>query len=138
MIDVRLSTYQFPTGICRKPRSILKYTEFKANELRSLLIFGFPILAMYLPAKFGRHFLLLATAANFCESKTFCTDQISYIKSLVEEFIFEFPLLYGERENVISIHTVIHLTESIKQFGPVYNYSTFSFESYLGSYESLG
>lgn len=137
LIDVRLSTYQFPSRICRKPRNILKYAEFKANELRCLLLFSFPILSMYLPAKYSRHFLLLVMAAHLCESKNFSMDQISHIKSLTNEFIFEFPLLYGDRQNVISIHTVIHLAESVQQFGPVYNYSTFNFESYLGSYTSL-
>jgi hypothetical protein len=87
---------------------------------------------MHLPKKYCRHFLLLVIAAHLCESKIITCDQIIQIKHLTNEFIYQFPLLYGDRQNVISIHTIMHLAESIRDFGGVYNYSTFNFESYLG------
>jgi hypothetical protein len=132
LIDVSLSIHKFPSIICRTPRTLLKYTKFKANELRCILLFGFASFCMYLPHKYCRHFLLLVVLAHLCESKTISSDQILNIKCLTNEFIYQFPLLYGDRQNVISIHTIMHLPESILNFGGVYNYSTFNFESYLG------
>jgi hypothetical protein len=132
LIDVSLSIHKFPSTICRTPRTLLKYTEFKANELRCILLFGFASFCMNLPHKYCRHFLLLVVLAHLCESKTISSDQILNIKCLTNEFIYQFPLLYGDRQNVISIHTIMHLPESILNFGGVYNYSTFNFESYLG------
>ena len=46
-------------------------------------------------------------------------------------------ILYGDRQNVMSIHTIMHINESIKNFGGLYNYSTFNFEGYLGSFNLL-
>ncbi|CAF4224825.1 unnamed protein product, partial [Rotaria sp. Silwood2] len=86
---------------------------------------------MHLPNKYCRHFLLLVIAAHLCESKTITSEQLSQIKLLTSQFIYQFPLLYGDRQNVISVHSIIHLSESIRDFGGVYNYSTFNFESYL-------
>ncbi|CAF5218413.1 unnamed protein product, partial [Rotaria magnacalcarata] len=60
-------------------------------------------------------------------------DQLSYIRQLTTEFVYQFPLLYGDRQNVMCIHLIVHLADSIKDFGGVYNYSTFNFESYLGT-----
>lgn len=88
---------------------------------------------MHLPSKYAQHFLLLVSAAHFCESKTLSKDDILNVKCLTREFIYQFPLLYGDRHNVISVHWVIHLAESIHDFGPVFNFSTFNFESYLGT-----
>lgn len=132
LIDIYLSIHKFPSAICRTPRTLLKYTEFKANELRCALLFGFASFCMYLPRKYCRHLLLLVVLAHLCESKTISSDQIVNIKCLANEFIYQFPILYGDRQNVISIHTIMHLPESILNFGAVYNYSTFNFESYLG------
>lgn len=131
-IDISLSTHKFPSTTYRIARTILKYKEFKANELRCILLFGFTPLCCYLPRKYSRHFLSLVMAAYLCESKTNSAHQIEHIKRLTNEFIFQFPLLYGDRQNVISIHTIAHLADSVKDFGGVFNYSTFNFESYLG------
>ena len=87
---------------------------------------------MYLPKKYCRHFLLLVIATHLCESKTITSEQLLQIKILTSQFVYQFPLLYGDRQNVISVHSIIHLADSIRDFGGVYNYSTFNFESYLG------
>ncbi len=110
----------------------MKYNQFKANELRSLLLFGFATFCIYLPERYSQHLLLLAVAAHLCESKFIDRDQILKIKNLTNEFVYQFPLLYGDRHMVISVHWIMHLSESIRDFGAVYNYSTFNFESYLG------
>ncbi|CAF2104475.1 unnamed protein product [Rotaria magnacalcarata] len=132
LIDVSLSIHKFPSTICRTPRTLLKYNDFKASELRCTLLFGFASFSMYLPHKYCRHLLLLVVLAHLCESKSTSSDQTLNIKRLANEFIYQFPLLYGDRQNVISIHTIMHLPESVVNFGGVYNYSTFNFESYLG------
>ncbi|CAF1976426.1 unnamed protein product [Rotaria magnacalcarata] len=131
-VDIRLSTHKFPSTTCRIPRSILKYNQFKANELRSVLLFGFSSFS-FLPRKYYRHFVLLVIAAHLCESRSISPDQLSYIRQLTTEFVYQFPLLYGDRQNVMCIHLIVHLADSIKDFGGVYNYSTFNFESYLGT-----
>ncbi|CAF4868677.1 unnamed protein product [Rotaria sp. Silwood1] len=132
LINISLCTHKFPSTTYRIPRSILKYYQFKANELRCVLLFGFSSFCMYLPKKYCRHFLLLVIAAHLCESKAITSEQLSQIKILTSQFIYQFPLLYGDRQNVMSVHSIIHLPESIRDFGGVYNYSTFNFESYLG------
>ena len=131
-IDISLSTHKFPSTTYRVARTILKYKEFKANELRCILLFGFTPICLYLPRKYSRHLLSLVMAAHLCESKTSSSHQIEHIRRLTNEFIYQFPLLYGDRQNVISIHTIVHLADSVRDFGGVFNYSTFNFESYLG------
>lgn len=131
-IDISLSVHKFPSTTYRIARTILKYKQFKANELRCILLFGFTPICRYLPKKYSRHFLSLVMAAHLCESKMSSPHQIEHMKRLTNEFIFQFPLLYGDRQNVISVHTIVHMADSVRDFGGVFNYSTFNFESYLG------
>ena len=109
----------------------MKYHQFKANELRSVLLFGFSSFFL-LPKKYYRHFLLLVIAAHLSESRNINSDQLLQIKALTTEFVYQFPPLYGDRQNVMCIHMIMHLADSIRDFGGVYNYSTFNFENYLG------
>ncbi|CAF4170049.1 unnamed protein product, partial [Rotaria magnacalcarata] len=87
-VDIRLSTHKFPSTTCRIPRSILKYNQFKANELRSVLLFGFSSFS-FLPRKYYRHFVLLVIAAHLCESRSISPDQLSYIRQLTTEFVYQ-------------------------------------------------
>ncbi|CAF1101547.1 unnamed protein product [Rotaria magnacalcarata] len=116
LIDVSLSIHKFPPTICRTLRTFLKYTDFKAGELRYTLLFVLTSFSIYLPHKHGRHLLLLVVLAHRCESKSTSSDRILNIKRLANEFIYQFPLLYGDRQNVISIHTIMHLPESTINF----------------------
>ena len=94
-------------------------------------MFGFSSL-FFLPKKYYRHFLLLFIAADLSESRYINPDQLLQIKTLTTEFVYQFPSLYGDRQNVMYIHMIMHLADSIRDFGGVYNYSTFNFENYLG------
>ncbi|CAF1564033.1 unnamed protein product, partial [Rotaria magnacalcarata] len=115
-LHVSLSIHKFPPTICRTLRTFLKYTDFKAGELRYTLLFVLTSFSIYLPHKHCRHLLLLVVLAHRCESKSTSSDRILNIKRLANEFIYQFPLLYGDRQNVISIHTIMHLPESIINF----------------------
>ena len=103
-------------------------------------------------AKYYEHFRLLAYAAVFSETRILSTTRLNQIKRLLDKFLDLFPLLYGVRNltiillqyiiilsdvlkvsNCVSIvHSLSHLYQSLINFGPVHNYSTFNFESTVG------
>ncbi|CAF1391075.1 unnamed protein product [Rotaria sordida] len=60
VVDRYLSSINYPSTTVRIPRSLSKYEQYKANELRSILLFGFPALCSVLPFRYARHLLLLA------------------------------------------------------------------------------
>ncbi|CAF3320439.1 unnamed protein product, partial [Rotaria sp. Silwood2] len=59
-------------------------------------------------------------------------QDIEAVDKLCYNFLIQFPDLYGERHNVQVVHSIMHLSESIRDFGPLTNYTTFNFESILG------
>ena len=51
--------------------------------------------------KYYEHFRLLAYAAIFSETRILTTTRLNQIKSLLDKFLDEFPLLYGVRILII-------------------------------------
>ena len=103
--------------------------------------------------KYYNHFQLLAYAAIYSEMRLLTTDRLNKIKILLDLFLEQFPLLYGVRllakifhsyiffslvfkeSNCISVvHSVAHIYQTLVQFVPIFNYSTFNFESAIGKF----
>ena len=121
-----------PSTTTRRPRPIAKFSKYKGNELRSLLLFAYPIFESVLERRYYCHFLLLVLIMHLSESRSLCCDEVENLQHLCTEFVLIFPRLYSARHNVQVIHSIIHLPDSVKGFGPVSNYTTFNFESLLG------
>ncbi|CAF4188742.1 unnamed protein product [Rotaria magnacalcarata] len=127
-----LQSFRFPSTTSRRPRSLLNFKKFKANELRMVLLFGFVIFEKILKAKYYNHFLKLVIAIHFSEHRALSMGMVDKVKSLLHEFLIEYPKLYTARHNQQVIHSLNHIGQTIDDYGPLTSYSTFHFESILG------
>lgn len=132
-LDDRLRSVRFPSTTTRRPRSINKFSKYKGSELRSLLLFGFSIFEDILQQRYYSHFLLLVLIMHMAESRCFDLNCSEGLRHLCTQFVVVFPQLYSIRHNVQVIHSVIHIPDTVKEYGPLWNYSTFNFESVLGN-----
>ncbi|CAF1639183.1 unnamed protein product [Rotaria sp. Silwood1] len=137
-----LQSFRFPSTTGRRPRSLLKFKKFKASELRMVLLFGFVIFKKVLKAKYYDHFLKLVVAIHFSEHRTISMVMVDNVKSLLHEFLIEYPKLYTARHNQQVVHSLNHIGQTINDYGPLTSYSTFHFENILGdilifSYQSF-
>ncbi len=57
--------------------------------------------------RYYEHFRLLAYAATFSEARILTNTRLDQIKSLLDKFLDEFPLLYGVRILIIMLHYLI-------------------------------
>lgn len=132
-IDRYLSLIKYPSTSTRVPRSILKYYQYKGNELRAICLYGFSAFCHALPIKYARHFLMLVIAVHLSESRSLDRRQIDDIQILLDQFLRQFRDLYTNRHNTQSIHSLQHVAASVMDFGSLGNYSTFNFENILGT-----
>ncbi|CAF1429580.1 unnamed protein product [Rotaria sp. Silwood1] len=132
VVDRYLSSINYPSTTVRIPRSLSKYEQYKANELRSILLFGFPALCFVLPLRYARHFLLLVVGMHIAESRCIHRTQLEDIRVLFHRFLKLFPILYTPRFNSQSVHSLHHIAASVTEYSSLSNYSTFNFESVLG------
>ncbi|CAF3619678.1 unnamed protein product [Rotaria socialis] len=132
IVDHYLSSIKYPSTSTRIPRCIAKYEKYKANEARSILLFGFSAFCIVLPLKYARHFLMLVVGVHIAESRTIRRTQIEDIRLILNRFLQQFPILYSPRNNSQSVHSIHHVAASVLEYGSLSNYSTFNFENILG------
>ena len=56
------------------------------------------------------------------------------INRLCRSFVVTFPRLYTPRHCVQVVHSILHISDTVHDFGPVTNYITFHFENDLGEF----
>jgi hypothetical protein len=103
-----------------------------------VLLCGYPIFEKIMKKKYYDHFKKLVLAVHLAESRALTEQDIQAVERLCYDFLLQFPKLYSERHNVQVVHSIMHISESIRDFGPLTSYTTFNFESLLGgSYHIL-
>ncbi len=101
VIDRELLAIKPPVEITRAPRSLQDRKYWKASEWRSFLLFySLPILNGVLMKKYWNHLFLLVFALHILLQHSF------------------------------NVHLWTHLAESVRNWGPLWATSTFSFESF--------
>jgi hypothetical protein len=123
---------RLPSTTTRLPRALSQYSNFKANELRVLLLFGYVIFANILSKKYYDHLLQLVCLLHLAENRRILHCDITIIQKLGETFVISFSHLYTNRHCMSVVHSVLHIADTVRDFGPLTTYTTFNFENQLG------
>ncbi|XP_051810930.1 uncharacterized protein LOC127535934 [Acanthochromis polyacanthus] len=127
-----------PRNFARKPRSLMEYSQWKATEFRQFLLYtGRVILKGHLPARLYKNFMLLSIAIRILLSPALCYKYCDYADKLLKCYVTNFAKIYGTEHLVYNTHSLIHLADDARKFGPLDNVSCFPFENYLGTLKQL-
>lgn len=133
-IESDIQRFRFPSTTTRAPRTIKKYYRLKANESRVILLIVYPTFKQYLKPIYYKHLQLLSFALHIGELREITSSKLNEMQVLLEKFVYTFHYLYGKRHAVNTVHSVIHFCDTVKDYGPLSNYSTFNYESLIGNY----
>ncbi|XP_065892467.1 uncharacterized protein [Dysidea avara] len=138
-VDKRLEEIQPPSCITRKPRSISKHMKyFKASEFKSfLLYYSLPLLSGILPQQYWDHHALLVIAIYNLLQHSVSPHQLDLCQTLLTKHCYQFSRLYSERYMTANVHLLLHLPDNVRQLGPLWAYSCFSFEGQNGILKNL-
>ena len=64
-------------------------------------------------------------------------EQLEYCERSLKRFCCQFENLYGKRYMTANVHLLLHLTQCVRELGPLWAYSCFHFESQNGILKSL-
>lgn len=132
-IDRKIEQFQPPSNITRMPRSVLTRAYWKASEWRAFLLFYAPIvLKSVLPRRFFEHLLLLCKAAYVLQTTCITQLELFYASQHLNEFVCNFETLYGRCHMTYNVHILLHLSDSVRNWGPLWCYSAYSFEGCNG------
>ena len=133
-IDFRLSQILPTSEIKRLPRSIAEHLKYwKASELRSfLLYYGLPTLYGLLPDRYFAHYTLFVQAIYILLQDSISEADLQEADRLLDGFCKSFSALYEERFYTLNVHQLLHLVDNVRDLGPLYTHSCFSFEDKNG------
>lgn len=120
-------------SIVRRPRSLDDLAHWKATELREfLLVYSLPILRDYMQNIYFEHHILLVLGITILNSTSISEQMLVKAESTLTEYVKRFEILYGKNHMTSNIHLILHLSDTVKQFGPLFTTSCFSFENFNG------
>ena len=100
--------------------------------MRILLLFGYVIFKNILKEKYYTHLLKLVVMMHLSEHRQIIPSYIDVVNRLGKSFVINFSKLYRPRHCVSVVHSLIHISDTIYDFGPLHTFSTFNFENDLG------
>lgn len=129
-IDAKLLTIKTPTRISRTPRSITMYKLWKATEWRNwLLYYALPCLDGILPQRYMIHLEKLVKAVYILNSDSITEAQLDIAENLLTVFVRDYQTNYLLRNMVYNVHLLTHLVDCVRNWGPLWVFSSLPFES---------
>lgn len=127
-----------PVEFNRKCRSLNELPRWKTTELRTFLIYVGPIVLLNLTnVAIYKHFLLFHLAVIIFLSNKYIFKYHLFAKSLIDTFVLHCEQLYGLEFYVYKVHMLSHISDDVKKYGCLDNFSAFPFENFLGQLNNL-
>lgn len=121
-----------PSEFSRLPRSLDDFYFWKATEFRCfLLYYGHIVLKGKLQKTLYLHFLHLVTAIRILVVPATCISLNSKAKVLLEIFVKDYAIIYGQKFINYNVHSLLHLPFFVLKHGPLDSYSCLKYENYL-------
>ena len=118
-------------------RAFTELNFWKASEYKNFLLFAIPILKSKLPAPYFVHILTLSLICHISNQRSVDAFDVENLANLISFFCTETERLFGQKFCTINVHSLTHLTEQIKSFGPCWSYSMFFFEGQIKRFKNM-
>lgn len=133
-LDSKLLQIKPPHEITRTPRSLASRKYWKASEWRSFLLFyALVILPGILPPLFLDHFVMLVYSLHILLQERISQQEIKSAHISLCTFVQKMDVLYGKENITFNVHQLVHISESVENWGPLWATSSFNFENNNGT-----
>lgn len=127
-----------PSFFARKPRGMAEIDRWKATEYRQFLLYtGQIVLNGILKPDLYDHFLCLSVASSILICPRLALVHRTYAKQLMEYFVEQGKVLYGNEFQVYNVHSMIYLADEVQEYGSLDACSAFPFENYMQKLKRL-
>lgn len=109
----------------------------KLRSFDHFYFYGVPCLWNILPDEYFQHFILLVEAIWLLDQSSVSTLCLQKADNLLRHFCLRVEALYGRRYETFNVHCLLHLSECVRNIGPLWACSCFWFEDYNGDLRKL-
>ncbi|KAK3085488.1 hypothetical protein FSP39_004118 [Pinctada imbricata] len=119
--------------VTRIPRALDDLSHWKSSEYRNFLLFwGIPLMKDVLHSQYFIHFCLIARSVFLLSKEGVTLQEVSEAESALLLFVEMYETLYGRRFMTLNLHQLLHLSDCVRQTGPLYVNNCFIFEDLNG------
>jgi hypothetical protein len=106
---------------------------WKAHEWYAwIAYYCLPVLKRYLTNKFYVHLALLVEGLTILLSDSIPLSTLDHCDLVFKKFVQDFEILYGKNNVSFNVHLCLHLTQSVRSWGPLWAHSAFIYEFFNG------
>ncbi|KAJ8668721.1 hypothetical protein QAD02_011348 [Eretmocerus hayati] len=130
-INSLMDSITVPSQVQRLSRKVEHWKNWKSLEFENwLLYYSLPILNSF--PRFSetlKHWVLLVEAVHILYKKTVTRDEITSAHNLIKEFVIGTEEIYGPVFMTHNVHTLLHLAQSVLDWGPLWCHNCYSYEN---------
>ena len=121
-----------PREFARKPRDISEVSRWKATEFRDFLLYSGPVILQgkIHVSKFTNFLRLHVATRIFC-SKELHEKFFYMAENLLKDFVGNCKREYSKSFISHNVHSLLHISDDVKKFGPLDSFSCFIFENFM-------
>ncbi|KAJ1519111.1 hypothetical protein ONE63_011352 [Megalurothrips usitatus] len=129
-LDEHLQKITPPQEMTRRPKSFSARGYWKAKEFRAVLLYYIlPCLDGVLADKYYSNLKLFVNSMHILLSDFITRDKLTEAATCLDNFCVGYQRLYGMVNVSYNLHVCRHFTQQVKQYGGLWCYSNFVFES---------
>lgn len=129
-LDTIMLNFRPPHQVGRLTRPISQRCHYKAREWENfILYYSYPVLSSFLNKTKFQHWLLFSNSIYILLQDKISYSDLQFAKESLVTFVKEYNKLYTTAKMKFNVHLLLHLVQSVENFGPLWSQSTFSFES---------
>lgn len=127
---IKLVSKFCPREFARKPETLEFLKDYKATQHRQfLLYFGIVVTRGILKVNIYLHYVLLHAAIRCLSMKSSSGFLLEFADKAIKKFISTGINIYDLNFFTLTIHSLLHIKEDVKKFGPLDTYSAFPYEN---------
>ena len=93
---------------------------------------GIPVLNGLLSASYFLHYVLLSRAIFLLSQEDIAPEDLALAENCLCLFVQNYAALYGQRGSTLNLHNLLHLTDCVRNTGPLFVNNCFVFEDLNG------
>ena len=129
-IDFKINKITAPHQLSKLSRPISCRGDWKASEWENyVLYYSVVILSEYLSSDLYYHWLLFVESLYILLQDKIHITELNRENKMLHEFVAKTEKYFGQAAITYNIHLLLHLSESVMSWGPLWCQSTFSFET---------
>lgn len=121
-----------PSEFQRKPRGIEELPRWKATEFRQFILYYGPIvLKNIIHDDVYYEFIILHVAYRLITTPKHFQSNMDNANELFKLFVENFSKIFGDTSITFNVHSTLHLTQCVSDYGLTTNFSAYCFENFL-------